>query len=213
MGIFARVLEEILIAHQDTDYSYLGGATARGDPVWHPLRRLAIAPEVISRLKQAAESDDRRATLNPDDLEYAMEQLRFTPQERARLRVALLAQGVEIFMRDRMTDEQEPIAAEIAETVYSSVLQRYEPIYERVRAVPVPTGGYLTLEDVLALADRASGLIQAASAAGARNDGTQARFWRQLAAAAYEEIAQLTRPLEPELADEYDRLTNQLRSG
>ncbi|MGH2516002.1 MAG: hypothetical protein ACRDHP_10140, partial [Ktedonobacterales bacterium] len=133
MGIFARVLQEVLTAHQDTDYSHLGGYSPRTDPLWHPLRRMAIPPEVINRLKAAAASENRRATLNPDDLDYVSDQLGFTLEERRKLQAALLAQGVEMFLHDRMAEENSDTVAEIAHQVYAQMLTSFQSAYNKVR--------------------------------------------------------------------------------
>jgi hypothetical protein len=215
MGIFARVLQEILVAHQESDYSHLGGVAPRTDPIWYPLRRCAIAPEVISRLKEAANSDEKRATLNPDDLEYAAEQLQFTPEERVRLRAALLAQGVEIFLRDRMPPGEERITTEIASHIYTRLLTQFEPVYEKVRGdtAMAPVSRDEVIEAALALADRADALLQAAEEARARNRAIETRFWARMALAGYEEIARLVRPVEPALADGFDQIATKLRAN
>jgi hypothetical protein len=215
MGIFARILQDILVAHQESDYSHLGGVAPRTDPIWHPLRRCAIAPEVISRLKEAANSDEKRATLNPDDLEYVADQLHFTPEELARLRAALLAQGVEIFLRDRMAPGDERVTVEIASHLYNRLLAQYEPVYEKVRGETAvdPRSPVEVIEAALALADRAGAMLQAAERARAGNRMVEMRFWQKTSLAAYEEIARLIRPIEPTLASDFDTITEKLRAG
>lgn len=211
MGIFARVLQDILIAHVDTDYSHLGGF-ARTDPIWHPLRRLGIAPETINRLKDAATSDDKRATLNPSDLEYAVEQLRFTPEEYAQLRAALLAQGVEIFLRERMTLAETRTTREITEAVYQQLLRQFEPVYDSVRdPMAYAASSDVTLDEALDLADSAGMLAQAAITARVRNQTIRAAFWGHIAGTAYDEIAHMVRSVEPALAEEFERMATKLR--
>src|SRR5262249_4776118 len=126
--------------HQMDDYSHLGGQAARSDPIWYPLRRLAIAPAVISRLKEAAGTDEKSATLNPGDLECVMEELHVDFEEQARLRAALLAQGVETFLRERMTPEERFVAQEITEVIYSRLLEQFEGIYAKVRSAEAEGG-------------------------------------------------------------------------
>jgi hypothetical protein len=208
LGIFARVLQEVLIAHQGEDYSHLGGQAPRNDPIWHPLRRLAIAPEVISRLKEAATSESRRATLNPDDLEYVADQLRFIPDERRRLRAALLAQGVEIFLRDRMLDDEQPIVSQITQLIYSQLLERFQSPFDRVRGDDAGS----PLDVALDIVDRAHAMAQASSVAERQGNHQLAQFWQRMAAAAYEEAIVFIRPLEPELADEVSVALERLKA-
>lgn len=206
MGIFARVLRDVLTAHADEDFSYLGGQSPRTDPLWYPLRRLAIAPEVISRLKEAAGSNEKRATLNPEDLEYAAEKLHFTIEERARLRAALLAQGVEIFLRDRLSDNDFTAATEIAETVFERLLEQFDSTFDRVRYFNTVAGEVDERDErtefALALADRAASLVQAALVARQHGAAIEERLWARLAATTYQEAADIAGPAEPSLATE-----------
>lgn len=202
MGVFARVLQEVLEAHQDTDYSYLGGQEPRNDPIWHPLRRLAIAPEVISRLKAAAVSNDKRATLNPDDFAYVCDQLGFTPDEQVRLRAALLAQGVEMFLRDRMSLEEASAADAITDLVYRQLLERFEEPFHQVRGSDNPFILGDEMEGALRLIDRADYLRQAARFAEASGVKEEAVFWRTTSATAYDMALDMLEPVQPELAAE-----------
>lgn len=202
MGIFARVLQEVLEAHQDTDYSYLGGQDARTDPVWHPLRRLAIAPEVINRLKAAAVSNDKRATLNPDDFTYACDRLGFSPEERVRLRAALLAQGVEIFLRDRMSGAERDTIVEITQLIYHQLLDRFENAYNQIRGADNPFVRGDELEGMLGLVDRANYFRQATLLAKAEGIEEEAVFWQRVSDAAYDAALGMLAPIYPELAAE-----------
>lgn len=205
MGVFARVLQEVLEAHQDTDYSYLGGQEPRNDPLWHPLRRLAIAPEVISRLKAAAISNDKRATLNPDDFAYVCEQLRFTASEQTKLRAALLAQGVEMFLRDRMSVEEASAADTITTLVYQQLLERFEEPFHQVRGNENPFAVGDEMEGALRLIDRANYLLQAARLAETNGVKEEAAFWRTTSATAYDMALGMLEPNHPDLAAEIRR--------
>lgn len=200
MGIFARVLQDVLVAHQNSDYSYLGGQEPRNDPIWHPLRRLAIAPEVISRLKAAAASNDKRATLNPDDFAYVCDSLAFSQEDRARLRAALLAQGVEIFLRDRMDAAESDVTVEITEIVYKQLLDRFETPFHKVRGDDNPFIRGDELEGVLSLMDRANYFRQGALAAKAGGIQEEYVFWRSVAMAAYDTALGMLEGIQPELA-------------
>lgn len=202
MGIFARVLQEVLEEHQETDYTYLGGQEPRSDPIWHPLRRLAIAPEVISRLKAAAVSSDKRATLNPDDFVYVCDQLDFSVDERVRLRAALLAQGVEMFLRDRMSVEEASAADTITDLVYKQLLERFEEPFHQVRGSENPFVLGDEMEGALRLIDRADSLRQAALLAEANGVREEAAFWRATSATAYDMALGMLEPVQPELAAE-----------
>ena len=202
MGIFARVLYDVLEAHQNTDYSYLGGQDARNDPIWHPLRRLAIAPEVISRLKGAAISIEKRATLNPDDFAYVCERLGFTADERIRLRAALLAQGVEIFLRDRMAFAEADAATAITDLVYKQLLERFEEPFHQVRGGENPFLRGDELEGALALVDRANTFRQAGLLAEESGIAEEAAFWQAVASTAYDTALAVLQPIQPELAAE-----------
>jgi hypothetical protein len=200
MGIFAQVLQEILRERQGADYSHLGGSSPRTDPVWYPLRRMAIAPEVINRLKAAATSDSRRATLNPDDLDYLSDQLGFSIEETRRLRAALLAQGVEIFLHDRLSEAEGDTTIEIAHQVYEQLLASFRVSYDKVRG----DGDSVTpLDRALALADRAASMAHAASCAAEKGAPDMQRFWLHAAAAGYEEVISRLSHIEPQLADDF----------
>lgn len=213
MGIFARVLQEILAARQGSDYSYLGGQEARSDPVWYPLRRMAVPPEVISRLKKAAASDERHATLNPIYLNYLIADLRLSDEEQTKLRAALLAQGVEMFLQDRMAAEEQDAVIEITELIYDSLFEQFNSTYAKVRAFdPSDAAGRdRTIETALELADRVGELVLAAKAAEDRNALVEAQFWRRMAITGYQEVIALIRPVEPALADEFERALTSLQ--
>lgn len=202
MGIFARVLFDVLVAHSETDYSYLGGQEPRNDPIWYPLRRLAIAPEVISRLKAASVSNDKRATLNPDDFAYVCDRLGFTTEERSKLRAALLAQGVEIFLRDRMSPEEAGAATEITNLVYGQLAERFAEAFHQVRGSDNTFLRGDELEALLALVDRANDFRQAARIALASSVEQEASFWNAVSATAYNYIAAKLESIQPELAAE-----------
>jgi hypothetical protein len=224
MGIFARVLEEILVAHQEDDFSDLGGQGAKSDPIWHPLRRLAIAPSVISRLKEAARSDERRATLNPDDLEYLMKQLRFDLEECTKLRTALLAQGVEIFLYDRLAEDENRGITRITSFIYNQLLGQLGPLGDTVRDFEIEEApaklsdesmrdfkteeeldSERTIEIALSLADRVGAMMTAAITAKTRNDHRELRFWGRVITAGYQETIALLRPIDPASADRYEK--------
>lgn len=215
MGIFAQVLQEILIDYRDRGYPYLHEQAPRSDPIWYPLRRLAIAPEVINRLKQAAISDEKRATLNPGDLDYLIEQLHLRPEESAKLRAALLAQGVEIFLRDRMTEDETGTIVEITKVIYDRLLGSFEDVYEKVRGVDMNTdtlGRDAAIEVALVLADRVGMMVMAMDAARARNAVSEEHFWRRVALAGYREIITLIAPVEPALATVFQEALTQLQA-
>lgn len=207
MGIFARELYKILYDHRNDDFSHLGGQKPRTDPIWWPLRRLAISREALNRLKSAAFSDEKRATLNPSDLEYLMEQLNLNPQERARLKAALLAQGVEIFLYDRMSEAESVTIVDITELIYKRLLERFEHPLDRVRGTAVK--GELTNDQrtdlALTLADRVGDLILAAREARERSAHAEAHFWQRLILTGYQEIADLLRSVVPTLADKFEQ--------
>jgi hypothetical protein len=211
MGIFARVLEKILAARQDRQPSLLGGQGARTDPTWYPLRRLAIPPEVISRLKKAAESEEKHATLNPMYLTYLIEDLGLTDEEQRQLRAALLAQGVEMFLQDRMADEEPDAVIEITEFVYDNLLEQFKDaqsggILGRTRNADVFDAADRTMvvETALTLADRVGDLVAAAKAAQKRHAPAEEQFWRHLAITGYQQIIQLLRPVDLALAASFE---------
>lgn len=208
MGIFAKVLHQVLTNHQFDDYSdILGGQRPKTDPIWHPLRRLAIAPAVIDRLKKAAFSDNKRATLNPSDLEYTMQQLHFNEKEKAQLRAALLAQGVEIFLYDRMTAQESAVIAEITTLIYNRLLERFEKPFDQVKepGFRQPMSRDQREELALSLTDRIGAFIAAAKLAREKKAREELLFWQQLIKAGYQEIAELLRPIDPVAAETYKK--------
>lgn len=216
MGIFARVLKQVLIAHEDDDLSRLGGVAARTDPIWYPLRRLAINPAVIARLKEAAEADDKHATLSPDDLEYLMEQLHLSPQERAHLRAALMAQGVESLVQARLASAGSPTDTSVAATVYAQLLEHYDPNYDRVRgSLSEETSSASTApglyDDLLALLSEANtALLNSVVAIAAGDAGTTAA-WLARAVDLHERIGRLAAECVPEVATAASAASTALR--
>lgn len=101
MGTFARELADILAAHQGQDLGIWSGQGPRGDPVWYPLRRLAISSPLIHRLKRAAVNEREVAALSPADIQQLAQLLKLRPRELRRLRAALLAHAIEVCLMRR----------------------------------------------------------------------------------------------------------------
>ncbi len=207
MGIFADVLFQTLSDHQRDDYSNLGGGPARGDPVWHLLRLVAVPSQVIQRLKMATHAPQRAATLNAALLEETARRLRFSDEEKLRLRAALLAQGAEVFLRDRMTPEEQPIINQITGVLYAELRGRLQKFTGGVRSGESLLEG---LELALTFLERAGEMSDAATAAAAAGDHAMAIFWFKLARKAYEQALPLLRSHDPAFADEIARLIQSL---
>lgn len=135
MGIFARELKAILEAHRGDDLGVWEGQGPRTDPVWYPLRRLAIYAQQIKRLKLAAQSEAIGATLPPDDLERVAEVLHLTADEQRRLRAALLAQGVEMLLADRLSPAEYHVVRQATEATFAMLYRSDIPALRYVRQI------------------------------------------------------------------------------
>jgi hypothetical protein len=210
MGIFAKVLQEVLTAHQSDDFGFPERQKPKSDPIWHPLRRLAIAPAVVDRLKKAADSNNKRATLNPSDLDEAMRRLKFSDKEKAQLRAALLAQGVEMFLFDRMSDQESAVITKITEIVYNLLLERFDEPFHQIKEPKFrkPMSPDQRAELALSLADRIGTFIAAAKLAKEKKAQEELLFWQRLIQAGYQEIANLLRPIDPDAAAKFEKFAH-----
>lgn len=216
MGIFAGVLKQILQHHQnDPQFRNM----ARSDPLWYPLRAINVLPAVIERLKKAADSDQYHATLNPIDFENLLKTLNLKPEDKEtqHLQAALIAQGIEIFLTDRMkhVGYTHQDASEIAEVVYDSLLAHFDTVYSRTKGVrgwgPQDQADQSAAVDaIMDLADQAAAMIQNMYDARLRQYASAERFWHTVALAAYREVIAQLRPLDPTLADQLQSFADTL---
>jgi hypothetical protein len=123
MGIFAQELASILADHQHQDLGIWQGQGPRGDPVWHPLRRLGISSPIIQRLKHAAANDRAIATMTLTDLARLGEMLCLTPDELWRLRAAWLAEGVAIHLARRAAPSSREAARRVTRGIFLALLK------------------------------------------------------------------------------------------
>jgi len=207
MGLFAKELYRVLLAHRNDDYSHLPGGPARQDPIWHPLRLVPIEPPVIFRLKLAAEDPNKMAQLNAHSLAQTVERLGYSQEEYTRLRAALLAESVSVYLRNRMEPKEADIVNTITRTIHEALLTQLRPITELMRSAADVED---TMQVALTMVERAGELADAAEEAAREQNETMAVFWGRLARLAYEQARTLLQDDAPAFAEALTRLIDGL---
>lgn len=202
MGIFAKILKEVLEDHV-IDAPLFGGQGPRTDPIWYPLRELAIHSQYISRIKASVIENDNTATLSSIDLEDLISSMQLNFDEQNKLRYALLAQGVQTYLLDRLKrsggidSNLQSQVANLAQDVYDILRKNFTNIQEyndvARDAFELGDNGYLQIKSALSLIDRAHAMAQAAQTAQSPD---AIRFWKMLAITAYRELANILEPVD-----------------
>lgn len=107
-NIFARVLEDILEAHN----MRLGMLDDR----------MEIHREKVRRLQQSLLTPKHFPILNPEEIQHLVDELCLTEEERNRLRAAVLATAIEATLMERIDQDSALLAAEqIYPTILASI--------------------------------------------------------------------------------------------
>jgi len=161
---------------------------------------------VIQRIKQAVRAPNKMAQLNARLLEETVKRLRFTSDEYTRLRAALLAESVSVYLRNRMEPEETSIVDAITTSLHQELLGRLRPITERIRGDTLTNGTELALT----FCERAGEMADAAEMASRQHQQATAVFWGKLARTAYEQAVPLLIDGAPEFASVVTQLINNL---